>query len=91
MAAYLEGPKVIDLSHLAQDKPRLIREARALSARKGHFLGEFTIGRIVTGYPPSASRAALTATCRKCGRELVIDPQHGAIFGSAVEKDCLGI
>jgi hypothetical protein len=88
MAAYLIGPKVFNLSHLAKDKSKLIREARALSAQKGHILGEFTIGRIVTGYPPSASRGALTAKCEKCGAELGIDPEHGAIFGEALERDC---
>ncbi len=88
MAAYLEGPKVVTMPHLAKDKAKLIREARALSAQKGHILGEFTIGRIVTGYPPTSFRGALTARCDRCGAELGIDPEHGAIFGEALEREC---
>lgn len=88
MTKYLEGPKVYTMSHLAKDKSKLIREARSLATHKNHILGEFAISRIVTGYPPSASRGALRAKCRKCGAEVGIDPEHGAVFGEAIEDDC---
>lgn len=88
MTGYLEGPKVYSMSHLAKDKSKLIREARSLAAQKKHILGEFAISRIVIGYPPSASRGALRAKCQKCGAEVGIDPEHGAVFGEALEDDC---
>lgn len=88
MTEYLDGPKVHSMPHLATDKLKLIREARSLAAQKKHVLGEFAISRIITGYPPSASRGALKAKCRKCGAEVEIDPQHGAVFGEALEDDC---
>ena len=85
----LEGPKVFTVSHPAKDKSKLIREARSLAAHKGHILGEFSLSRIVVGYPPATYRVALSATCEKCGAEIGIDPEHGAIFGEAFENDCL--
>ncbi|MDI6852773.1 MAG: hypothetical protein QME75_04100 [Deltaproteobacteria bacterium] len=88
MTKYLEGPKVYTMSHLAKDKSKLIREARSLAAQKNHLLGQFAISRIVTGYPPSTSRGALRAKCRKCGAEVGIDPEHGAVFGEGVEDEC---
>jgi hypothetical protein len=88
MTGYLEGPKVYTMSHLAKNKSKLIWEARSLAAQKNHILGEFAISRIVIGYPPSASRGALKAKCRKCGAEVGIDPEHGAVFGEAIEDDC---
>ncbi len=91
MTEYLEGPKTVDMPHLAKDKPKLIREARALAAQTGHVLGKFAISRIVTGYPPTVSRGALTARCEKCGAEINIDPEHGAIFGEALETACPSI
>jgi hypothetical protein len=87
----LEGPKVFTMPHLAKNKSKLIREARALAKQKGHILGEFTIGRIVTGYPPTSFRGALTAECENCGAKVGIDPEHGAIFGEAFANDCGGI
>ena len=84
----LEGPKVLTRSHLAKDKAKLIREARSLAMQRGHNLGEFTICRIVTGYPPVTSRGALSAACKKCKAQVSIDPEYGAIFGEAIENDC---
>jgi hypothetical protein len=84
----LEGPRVFTMSHLEKNKPKLIREARALAQQRGHILGEFSLSRIVTGYPPATYRAALSATCKKCGAQVGIDPEHGAIFGEAFEDDC---
>lgn len=91
MTEYLEGPKTVDMPHLTKDRPKLIREARNLAAKSGHLLGRFAISRIVIGYPPSASRGALTARCVRCGAEINIDPEHGAIFGEILEKDCPSI
>ena len=79
------------MSNLEKNKTKLLREARALAAQKGHILGEFALSRIVTGYPPVTYRAALSATCEKCGANAGIDPEHGAIFGEAFEDDCGGI
>ncbi len=87
-AKLLEGPKVYTMPHLAKNKSKLIREARALAKQKGHILGEFSLSRIVTGYPPVTYRAALSATCEKCGAQVGIDPEHGAIFGEAFADDC---
>jgi|GEM_PF-5425284 len=89
MAKFLEGPKVITMSRSGKDRAKTIREARAFAARKGHTLGEFTISRIVTGYPPTTFRGALTAKCLTCGDKVGIDPVHGAIFGEALENDCV--
>ena len=69
---------------------KLIREARGLAANKGHELGEFALTRIVTGHPNTASRGALTADCEKCGAEVGIDPEIGAIFGEALQNHCKG-
>jgi len=89
MAKFLEGPKVITMSQTGKNRAKTIREARAFAARKGHTLGDFTISRIVTGYPPTTLRGALTAKCLTCGDKVAIDPEHGAIFGEALENDCL--
>ena len=89
MAGFLKGPKVITMSQGGKNRAKLIREARAFAAQKGHTLGDFTISRIVTGYPPTTFRGALTAKCLTCGDKVAIDPEHGAIFGEALENDCL--
>ena len=90
VAGYLEGPKVVSMSHLVKDKTKLIKEARAFAGQKGHILGEFSISRIVTGYPPTSFRGVLSAECENCGDKVGIDPVHGAIFGDALENDCKG-
>ena len=90
MAGFLKGPKVITMSQIGNNRAKLIREARAFAAQKGHTLGGFTISRIVTGYPPTSFRGALSAQCQHCGDKVGIDPEHGAIFGDALEHDCPG-
>lgn len=89
MAGFLEGPKVITMSQAGKNRAKIIREARACAAQRGHTLGEFAISRIVTGYPPTTFRGALTAKCLICGDKVGIDPVHGAIFGDALEHDCV--
>ena len=88
MAGLLEGPPVITMVQLGKKRAKLIREARAFAAQKGHILGEFTISRIITGYPPTSFRGALTAKCEKCEAKVGIDPIHGAIFGDVLEIHC---
>ena len=73
---------------------KLIKEARARAALKGHTLGEFRLTRIETGQPPVASRGAMTAICENCGAYVSIDsaPPTGVsqIWGEALETDCPG-
>jgi len=88
MAGLLEGPKVITMSQSGKDRAKIIKEARGFAAQRGHTLGEFTISRIVTGYPPTSFRGALVSRCLTCGDKVGIDPVHGAIFGDALENDC---
>jgi hypothetical protein len=59
---------------LRETNTKLIKEARARAALKGHALGEFRLTRIETGQPPLASRGAMTVICENCGAYVGIDP-----------------
>jgi hypothetical protein len=73
---------------------KLIKEARARAAMKGHALGEFRLTRIETGTPAVASRGAMTAICGNCGASVGIDSASptgvSQIWGEALETDCPG-
>lgn len=73
---------------------KLIREARNLTASRGHKLGEFLLTRIQTGNPPVSTRGAMVAVCEYCGASAAVDsdPPAGAseVWGEALESDCPG-
>ena len=73
---------------------KLIKEARNLSASRGHRLGKFMLTKIVTGNPPIATRGCMIAICEYCGAYAAVDsnspPGVSEISGEALKNDCPG-
>jgi len=72
---------------------KLIREARNLTAARGHKLGEFRLTSI-SGANRENPRPCLSALCEYCGYGIGIDsapaPGVADIWGEALKNDCPG-
>lgn len=73
---------------------KLIKEARNLSAARGHRLGKFMLTRIKTSTQPIASRGCMVAICEYCGAYAAVDSDSPSgvseVWGEALEKTCPG-